>query len=64
MSDERPKMLKRVSFVWKTKGGANFDLPRGAQSRKTKIVCTLGPSSWDVPKIEELVGIWLFLSNP
>lgn len=24
-------------------------------SRQTKIICTMGPSCWDVPKLEELI---------
>lgn len=50
LDNERPTLLNRVSFVWK-----NEEEEKSWSVRKTKIVCTLGPASWDTPKIVELL---------
>jgi len=41
--------------------GSNITLSKvmaktDVKNRQTKIICTMGPSCWDVPKLEELIA--------
>lgn len=48
--------------------GSNITLesitaPTDVSSRKTKIVCTLGPACWEVPQLEELIDAGLSVAR-
>ena len=48
--------------------GANITLEKilaktDASKRQTKIVCTMGPSCWDVPVLEDLIDLGLSVAR-
>ena len=48
--------------------GANITLAKilaktDASKRQTKIVCTMGPSCWDVPVLEDLIDLGLSVAR-
>ena len=42
---------------------ANVLAKTDLSGRQTKIICTMGPSCWDVPKLEELIDAGYVLGD-